>query len=305
MFCASARTTSCTPGGFLIIGAATAATLQTVVPRALLDCLAGSGPLAVLALALLAVVMAICSEADAFVAASLKQFSPTAQLVFMVVGPMVDVKLVAMQAGTFGRAFAVRFAPLTFVVAVAPRRSSAGGCCDRGGHADRPGRRLVLRLTSTGAYQRYVQIGMRPWLLLAGVALVAVGAFTLVRSTMAPSSAGRRRAAASGLAAARPDCGAAAGCARRRWAATASTAAAPVDVRSGGGQFAPLPQGRSAGGDVAAGVRATCLRRRRPDRPRRHRVAHRIRRRRRRRQHVFRLARYQIACCAADAAAMS
>jgi uncharacterized protein len=29
------------------------------------------------------------------------------------------VKLVALQAGTFGRAFAVRFAPLTFVVALA------------------------------------------------------------------------------------------------------------------------------------------------------------------------------------------
>jgi uncharacterized membrane protein YraQ (UPF0718 family) len=83
-----------------------------------LDGLAGSGPLALLALGVLAVVMAICSEADAFVAASLKQFSPAAQLVFMVVGPMVDVKLVAMQAGTFGRAFAVRFAPLTFGVAV-------------------------------------------------------------------------------------------------------------------------------------------------------------------------------------------
>ena len=32
---------------------------------------------------------------------------------------MVDVKLVALQAGTFGRRFALRFAPLTFVVAVA------------------------------------------------------------------------------------------------------------------------------------------------------------------------------------------
>jgi hypothetical protein len=31
---------------------------------------------------------------------------------------MVDVKLIALQAGTFGRPFAIRFAPLTFVVAV-------------------------------------------------------------------------------------------------------------------------------------------------------------------------------------------
>jgi len=106
-------------GGFLIIGAATAATLQTVVPRSILDGVASSGLASVLALAGLAVVMAICSEADAFVAASLTQFSLTARLAFMVVGPMVDVKLVALQAGTFGGRFALRFAPLTFVSAVA------------------------------------------------------------------------------------------------------------------------------------------------------------------------------------------
>jgi uncharacterized membrane protein YraQ (UPF0718 family) len=106
-------------GGFLIIGAATAATLQTVVPRSILDTVADSGLLAVLALALLAVAMAICSEADAFVAASLTQFSPTARLAFIVVGPMVDVKLISLQVGTFGGRFAMIFAPLTFAAAVA------------------------------------------------------------------------------------------------------------------------------------------------------------------------------------------
>jgi uncharacterized membrane protein YraQ (UPF0718 family) len=67
---------------------------------------------------LLAVVLCICSEADAFVAASLSQFSLTARLAFLVVGPMVDLKLIALQAGIFGRRFAIRFAPATFVVAV-------------------------------------------------------------------------------------------------------------------------------------------------------------------------------------------
>jgi hypothetical protein len=32
---------------------------------------------------------------------------------------MVDLKLFALQAGTFGRAFALRFAPVTFTLAVA------------------------------------------------------------------------------------------------------------------------------------------------------------------------------------------
>src|SRR6185436_3822082 len=61
-------------GGFLIVGAATAATLQTVVPRSILETVASHDVLAIAALAALAVVMAICSEADAFVAASLTQF---------------------------------------------------------------------------------------------------------------------------------------------------------------------------------------------------------------------------------------
>jgi uncharacterized membrane protein YraQ (UPF0718 family) len=119
LFAATARHDFGHAGGFLVLGAAMAATLQTVVPRSLLDALGGSGPASVLSLGLLAVVLAVCSEADAFVAASLTQFSPTARLAFMVVGPVVDVKLIALQAGTFGRTFALRFAPATFAVAMA------------------------------------------------------------------------------------------------------------------------------------------------------------------------------------------
>ncbi|MCF6507616.1 permease [Blastococcus sp. MG754426] len=106
-------------GGFLVLGALAAATLNVVVPRPWLDALAENPAVAVLVLAVLAVVLAICSEADAFVAASLTSFSLTARLVFLVVGPVVDVKLIALQAGTFGPRFALRFAPVTFLVAVA------------------------------------------------------------------------------------------------------------------------------------------------------------------------------------------
>jgi uncharacterized membrane protein YraQ (UPF0718 family) len=104
--------------GFLVLGGATAATLQTVVPRSLLEDLGSLGLLSVLLLGALAVVLSICSEADAFVAAGLTQFSLTARLAFLVVGPMVDLKLIALQTGTFGRRFAMRFAPLTLVVAL-------------------------------------------------------------------------------------------------------------------------------------------------------------------------------------------
>ena len=105
-------------GGFLVIGAFAAAALSVTVPPRWLETVASNPALSVLALALLAVVLSICSEADAFVAASLSQFSLTARLAFLVVGPMVDMKLFAMQVGAFGSRFAVRFAPTTFVAAV-------------------------------------------------------------------------------------------------------------------------------------------------------------------------------------------
>jgi uncharacterized membrane protein YraQ (UPF0718 family) len=118
-FLAACRHDMTQAGGFLVIGALTAATMNVAVPPGWLHAVAGHPVFSVLALALLAVVLSICSEADAFVAASLTQFSLTARLAFLVVGPMVDFKLFAMQAGAFGRRFAVRFAPATFVVAVA------------------------------------------------------------------------------------------------------------------------------------------------------------------------------------------
>lgn len=105
-------------GGFLVFGAMAAATFNVTVPRSVLDTFSGSTWLSVVFLAVLAIALAVCSEADAFVAASLTGFSPTARLAFMVIGPMVDLKLIALQVGTFGRAFALRFSAATAVVAV-------------------------------------------------------------------------------------------------------------------------------------------------------------------------------------------
>lgn len=105
-------------GGFLVVGAMAAATFNVLVPPSVLEVFSGSPWLGVLVAAVLAVLLSVCSEADAFVAASFTGFSPTARLAFMVVGPMVDMKLIALQSGAFGRAFAVRFCAATFVVAV-------------------------------------------------------------------------------------------------------------------------------------------------------------------------------------------
>jgi uncharacterized protein len=105
-------------GGFLVVGGAAAATINVVVPAEWVLGIADIPWASVLTLAFLAVLMSICSEADAFVAASLAPFSSTAKLTFLVVGPMVDLKLIALQVGTFGTRFAIRFVPLTLALAV-------------------------------------------------------------------------------------------------------------------------------------------------------------------------------------------
>src|SRR6202008_194530 len=91
-----------------------AAPKYVLVPPVVFTHLAGHLVFGVVTMALLAVVLALCSEADAFVASSLTMLPLVARLVFLVVGPAVDVKLFAMQTGMFGRAFASRFAPAPF-----------------------------------------------------------------------------------------------------------------------------------------------------------------------------------------------
>lgn len=117
-FAEIARTDLVEAGGFLVLGALISAALNVLVPQSWFAVLGGQLVLGVAVMAVLAVVLALCSEADAFVAASLTALPLLPKLVFLVVGPAIDVKLFALQAGTFGRSFAVRFAPVTFVVAV-------------------------------------------------------------------------------------------------------------------------------------------------------------------------------------------
>jgi uncharacterized membrane protein YraQ (UPF0718 family) len=117
VFTEAARHDFLTAASYLVLGAAAAAALRVLLPPWVFEHLAGHVVLAVVMMALLAVVLALCSEADAFVAASLTAIPLLPKLVFLVVGPAVDVKLFAMQAGMFGRRFAIRFAPATFVVA--------------------------------------------------------------------------------------------------------------------------------------------------------------------------------------------
>ncbi|WP_024875738.1 permease [Saccharomonospora piscinae] len=117
-FAETARADLIDAGGFLVLGALVSALLGVLVPPSWFGALSDDLVLGALVMAVLAVVLSLCSEADAFVAASLAPVPLLPKLVFLVVGPAVDLKLFALQAGTFGRAFALRFAPATFVVAI-------------------------------------------------------------------------------------------------------------------------------------------------------------------------------------------
>ncbi|WP_394613011.1 permease [Lentzea sp. JNUCC 0626] len=118
VFAESSRHDLVDAGGFLVLGGLFAAAFKTFVPVAWMQTLGGQIVLGVIVMALLAVILALCSEADAFVAVAFSALPLLPRLVFLVVGPAVDVKLIALQAGAFGKSFAFRFAPATFVVAI-------------------------------------------------------------------------------------------------------------------------------------------------------------------------------------------
>jgi len=57
--------------------------------------------LAIAVMMALAIVMCLCSEADAFVAASFTDLHPSAKLAFLVLGPMLDIKLLLLFTRVF------------------------------------------------------------------------------------------------------------------------------------------------------------------------------------------------------------
>jgi uncharacterized membrane protein YraQ (UPF0718 family) len=90
---------------FLIVGAAIAAAVQTFVPQSIVNGVARLPVLSLVAMMALAFLMSLCSESDAFVAASFVSFGPAAQLAFLVSGPMIDMKLAALYMGTYRKGF--------------------------------------------------------------------------------------------------------------------------------------------------------------------------------------------------------
>jgi uncharacterized membrane protein YraQ (UPF0718 family) len=82
---------------FLILGALLAAFTRQRLTHGDIEALSDTYPvLAIVMMMGLAVVLCLCSEADAFVAASFTTMQPAAKLAFLVLGPMLDFKLYMM-----------------------------------------------------------------------------------------------------------------------------------------------------------------------------------------------------------------
>ncbi|HWG46975.1 MAG TPA: permease [Gemmataceae bacterium] len=87
---------------FLILGALLAAFMRQVVTEQMIAQLSRDhAVLAIGLMMLLAVLLSLCSEADAFVAASFATLRPSAKLAFLVLGPMLDLKLYLMYTRVF------------------------------------------------------------------------------------------------------------------------------------------------------------------------------------------------------------
>jgi uncharacterized protein len=105
-------------GHYLVIGAFIAALAQTYIERSFFLRLAETPSLSVVLMMVLAILLNLCSEADAFIASSFRGLMPLpAQMAFMLTGPMFDLKLLLMYQSVF-RSKAIMILAALILVAV-------------------------------------------------------------------------------------------------------------------------------------------------------------------------------------------
>lgn len=97
-------------GRYLVFGCLFASLVQVYIPTAVLTTI-GHNPLsAILLMMLLAFLLSLCSEADAFIGASLlSSFGFAPVMAFLVIGPMIDIKNLLMMKHYFTGKFIIGF----------------------------------------------------------------------------------------------------------------------------------------------------------------------------------------------------
>ncbi len=101
---------------YLILGALLASAFRVLVPKSIIMLFLPNPLFSILFMMIMAVLLSICSEADAFVASSFGRFSPFSQLAFVTIGPVVDLKLLFMYSGTFKKKAIILITVIPFIV---------------------------------------------------------------------------------------------------------------------------------------------------------------------------------------------
>ncbi|MGT2894874.1 permease [Streptococcus entericus] len=97
-------------GRYLVFGALLAASMQIYIPTRLFFAIDNHPLIAILLMMLLAFVMSLCSEADAFIGASLmSNFGLPPVMAFLLFGPIIDIKNLLLMFRVFKKRFIGQF----------------------------------------------------------------------------------------------------------------------------------------------------------------------------------------------------
>jgi len=104
----------------LVIGSAVAGAVQVLIPRSALLAIGSNPALSIIAMIALAMIVSICSNVDAFFALSFAStFTPGSIVAFLLVGPLVDVKMLALLRTTLRTKVLAGFVVIVVLFAIA------------------------------------------------------------------------------------------------------------------------------------------------------------------------------------------
>ncbi|CNK89523.1 permease [Streptococcus agalactiae] len=106
-------------GRYLVFGTLIASAMQIYLPTRVLTTIGHSPITAILVMMLLAFILSLCSEADAFIGASLlSTFGIAPVMVFLLIGPMIDIKNLMMMVNSFKTRFIVQFISVSSLIII-------------------------------------------------------------------------------------------------------------------------------------------------------------------------------------------
>ncbi|HEO4728771.1 TPA: permease [Streptococcus agalactiae] len=106
-------------GRYLVFGTLIASAMQIYLPTRVLTTIGHSPITAILVMMLLAFILSLCSEADAFIGASLlSTFGIAPVMAFLLIGPMIDIKNLMIMVNSFKTRFIVQFISVSSIIII-------------------------------------------------------------------------------------------------------------------------------------------------------------------------------------------